>query len=197
VTLPLYTDLGDEQVERVVEAVIEFGGQPRRRTARIAAEGVLLREIASVDLDVIDAWRKQDGHRLGDLASVDLFEWFNRYLGTDDRVFLFFDANGRAAGAIGISYPTDGEGEIDRLLIPATTRPDLAGAALRALLLHLSANGASGSKLERAQIGIAAGQPELQALLEQAGLRPEGVQRSGFKTATGRCDRVLLGWLRE
>ena len=198
VTLPLYPDLTDAQVDQIIEVILDFGGQPRRRAARIKAQGVALREIGSADLEVLDGWRKDDtAWRLGDLCEGDLFEWFNQYLRSDDRVYVFSGEDGKPAGALGISKRAEGEAEIDRILVPASTRGATTEEALRALLRNAIQNGRDGHGLERIQAGIPVGQAGLQRLLENAGLRAEGIQRGGHRTARGRVDRVLLGWLRE
>jgi RimJ/RimL family protein N-acetyltransferase len=198
VTMPLFPDMTDAELEQITDAVIEFGGQPRRRTARIVEGELELREIGSVDLEWLERWRLEPGsQRLGDLLEADLFEWFNRYLGSDSRVYLFRSGGGAPAGVIGVTKRGDGDGEIDRLLIPAATDRGLAGRAVRALVSHLSGNGSQGASLERIQAGIPADQTGILELLEQAGLKPEGIQRGGHRTGAGRVDRILLGWLRD
>lgn len=202
-TLPLFPDLTEQQVDDICGAVRSFASYLEWKRSRLEGHGVVLREVESTDLDRLRGWRNHpEGRRWffthQEITADMQVAWFNRYLrGGNELLYVIESPDGKAIGTIGLCSidRTQGTAELGRMLIGELDerRKGWGERAVRLLLEY--AFGTAG--LARVFLEVQEENGAARELYRRCGFEEEGVLRGSYVDEGGvRRNKVLMAALR-
>ena len=129
-SLPLFPDLTDQQVQRVIGAVDDFCTNFVWRTSRVEDSHCVLRHVEYDDLPILRAWRNHpESHQWffsqEDITPEQQKAWWEQYLKDETvRLFVIETPEGEPIGTISLTLadPSDGVGELGHMLVASEHR---------------------------------------------------------------------------
>ena len=201
-TLPLYPDLTDAEVDLIADTVVAFGDELTWKTPRIVGPACLLREVESADLPQLRAWRNSpDGLEAfftrRPISEAEQRAWYDRHLAAvDDLLYVIETRDGRPVGTIGLQAidREDGVAEIGRFLIG---EPEGRGRGLEeAAIATLRDHAFHVIGLHRLHAELKEESNEARARFERCGFAVEGVMRGAYVADGVRRNKLLMACVR-
>ena len=124
-SLPLFPDMTDEIIDKIIHTLKEFDKVSRIKSTRIIGETVNLKEIDSSDLPKMLVWRNKKENtkwffNQDEITNEKQEEWYNLYLeDKSDNMFIIETKDGIPIGTIGIKNidKQNKQAELGRMLI--------------------------------------------------------------------------------
>lgn len=200
-SLPIYPDMTDDQLDQVVDAMRAFDKVARDRPQTLRGKQSQLRRIDFTDLERMRTWRNRPEIRQWFFDSAEITpeqqeEWFDRYLKAGgDETFIIETHEGKPIGVISL-YNIDGQNEqaeAGRVMIgdPEYAGKCYASDALRTLVEYATKS----LGLRRVHAKIRHDNESSIRLFKNSGFSEEGILRQAVKVGDRRYDVQLMSIL--
>lgn len=198
-SLPVFPDMTDEQVQNVIDVVKAFDSCVHERLKTLRGCSTQLRRIDFTDLEHMRVWRNESparqyffDRRL--LSTEDQEAWYDAYLKTGaDEMFIIETFDSRPVGMVGLRNVDrdNDQAEVGRLVVAPEAYPglDIARDALNTLIRH----GFETLRLARLFARIREDHQDYLDLFAAAGFSEEGRLRQAVKADDRRYDVILMG----
>lgn len=203
ISLPLYPDLKDKEVDYIIETVDRFGRRHVWAETRIKSDEVTLRKINLEDLELIRNWRNSDKIRKCFfhqelITEEQQLNWFNEYLKNEtDLMFMIETNEGVPIGTLAIYHidAVNRQAEVGRIML-GNEKYLGKGYAIKALELLL-ANSFREMDLERIYLEVLDDNERAVGMYDKIGFKTEGIKRKSIMIGKERKDIRIMSILRD